>query len=288
MRRNIALIAALSLLGLSIGCGKSDTVLANDIKAKMFSDPDLKTANLDVSVKDGVATVSGSVRQAPIKQRALQLASSEPGVKNVNDQLSAPGSAPAGLPGAPPPAEQPVTSQIPADTLIPVRTERTIDSSLDHTGQQFPASLAEPVAVGDLVLPRGTGLTLVLMEDKRAGHFKGRSEVRVTLDGLVFQDQTYRLDSTSVDERGKSRGKNTAAKVGIGAVAGGLIGGLVGGGKGAAIGVGAGAGVGAGSQLFTHGQKVRIPAESVLDFRLREPVTITYLRSKLTATPNGQ
>jgi hypothetical protein len=287
MRKSIALAAALALLAMLAGCNHhDDTALATNIKAKMFSDPDLKVANLDVSVKDGVATVSGSVPQAPIKQRALQLASSEPGVKSVNDQVSAPGSAPAGAPGSPAPAEQPVTAQVPADTLIPVRTERSIDSSLDHAGQTFPAALAEPVTVGDLVLPPGTGLTLLLTEDKRTGHFKGRSEVRVTLDSLVFQDQTYHLDTTSVDERGKSRGKNTAAKVGIGAAAGGLIGGLVGGGKGAAIGLGAGAGVGAGSQLLTHGQKVRIPAESQLDFRLREPVTITYLRSKLTA--NGQ
>ncbi len=285
MRSRIALATLLLTLA---ACGKSDDVLANDIKAKLFSDPDLKAATLDVSVKSGVATVAGSVSQPALKQRALQLAQSEPGVKSVNDQVSAPGSPPAGAPGAPPPTEQPVTAQIPADTLLPVRTERAIDSSLDHAGQTFPASLSDPVAVADFVLPRGTPLTLLLALDKRAGHFKGRSEVEVTLTGLTFQDQNYQIASTYVDERGKSRGKNTAVKTGIGAAAGGILGGVFGGGKGAAIGLAAGAGAGAGSNFFTHGQKVRIPAEARLDFRLRDPVTITYYRSKLAPTSNAQ
>jgi len=78
-----------------------------------------------------------------------------------------------------------------------------------------------------------------------------------------------------VDEVGKARGKDTALKTGGGAGLGAIIGAIAGGGKGAAIGAGAGAGAGLGYQAFTHGQAVRVPAESVLTFRLRAPISVT-------------
>jgi hypothetical protein len=302
MRRTIVFaVILLTLLGLSIGCHKAvdDTTLANDIKAKMFSDPDLKASSVDVAVKDGVVTLSGSVSQASVKQKAEQLAGSIPGVKSVNDQVDAPGSpagttttaagAPASAPppssALPPstPAEQPVTAQIPAGKTVSIRTNSTIDSSVNRTGQTFAASLSEPIVVhNEVIVPKGTEVTLLLAEDKRAGHLKGRSEVELRLDHLTYQGQTYPLDSTVIEERGKSRGKDTGEKAAIGAGVGAVIGALAGHGKGAAIGAAAGGGAGVGYQLMTHGQSVKVPAESRLDFRLVEPVTVTYLKSKLS------
>jgi hypothetical protein len=55
---------------------------------------------------------------------------------------------------------------------------------------------------------------------------------------------------------------------------GGIIGALAGGGKGAAIGAGTGAGVGAGSEIITKGDQVKIPSETLLQFTLRQSVTV--------------
>jgi hypothetical protein len=63
--------------------------------------------------------------------------------------------------------------------------------------------------------------------------------------------------------------------VGGGAVLGAIIGGIAGGGKGAAIGAGAGSAAGAGVQVLTRGQQVKVPSETLLEFRLQQPVTIT-------------
>lgn len=76
---------------------------------------------------------------------------------------------------------------------------------------------------------------------------------------------------------GGSRGKNTAEKVGGGAALGAIIGALAGGGKGAAIGAGVGAAGGGVYQGATHGQQVRIPSETKLDFQLDQPVTVTVM-----------
>ncbi|MGH9704943.1 MAG: hypothetical protein ACRD4K_16325, partial [Candidatus Acidiferrales bacterium] len=55
---------------------------------------------------------------------------------------------------------------------------------------------------------------------------------------------------------------------------------IAGGGKGAAIGAGVGGGTGAVYQGATHGQQVNIPSETKLDFRLEQPITVTYMPKK--------
>jgi len=63
-------------------------------------------------------------------------------------------------------------------------------------------------------------------------------------------------------------------------VLGAIIGAIAGGGKGAAIGTIAGAGAGGAVQVLTHGQQIRIPSETTLDFRLEAPLTVTLLPDK--------
>ena len=74
-----------------------------------------------------------------------------------------------------------------------------------------------------------------------------------------------RRDSIGVNKR-------TGTYVGGGALLGAIIGGIAGGGKGAAIGAGAGAAAGAGTQVLTRGKNVKVPAESLLTFRLEQPL----------------
>jgi uncharacterized membrane protein YebE (DUF533 family) len=91
---------------------------------------------------------------------------------------------------------------------------------------------------------------------------------------LEYRGRSYRLSSTLYEEQGKARGKQTATRTGIGAAAGAIIGAIAGGGKGAAIGSAVGGGGAVGYQLFTRGQKVKIPSETMLAFRLTAPLTI--------------
>src|ERR1700692_495637 len=75
--------------------------------------------------------------------------------------------------------------------------------------------------------------------------------------------------------KGKGRGGDTAKKVTGGAVVGAIIGGVAGGGTGAAIGAGVGGAAGAGAEVLTRGRAVRVPSETLLEFRLDQPVTVT-------------
>jgi hypothetical protein len=79
-------------------------------------------------------------------------------------------------------------------------------------------------------------------------------------------------DVTAGNDKGIGKNKRTAQMVGGGAVLGTLLGAIAGGGKGAAIGAVAGAAAGGGVQVLTKGHEIRVPSETVLNFRLEEPL----------------
>jgi hypothetical protein len=164
---------------------------------------------------------------------------------------------------------------IPAGTSLSVRTIDAIDSTQNHVGDRFQASLEEPLTVDDnVVAAKGTDVYGRLEESKESGTFTGRSELRVALTGIVVDGKTVPLVTGDYELTGKSKGASTAKRTIGGAAIGSIIGAIAGGGKGAAIGAGAGAGVGAGSEIITKGEQVKIPSETLLEFTLEQSVSI--------------
>jgi len=86
-----------------------------------------------------------------------------------------------------------------------------------------------------------------------------------TRDGEKIDIVTSPVTAEAAANRGKD-----AAKIGVAAGAGAAIGAVAGGGKGAAI----GGLIGGGAGTALRGEAAEIPAETVLSFELRSPVTI--------------
>ena len=356
------LVLAVSVLSVffAMGCAKKadDAAIISNIQSQMFSDPQLKGADLKVTSANGEVTLSGTVPSDAARLDAFKLATQTTGVTKVNDQMSAgpaqsstvtgengstsqpaqesassaPATAPqpkasqssrktkrapvetapqqptqtaenippsppaieagatsspqpdvvpaaaAPAPAPPPPLPQPRNVVIPASSTVSIRMIDSVDSSVNHAGEVFHASLDAPLVVGDsVVVPRGADVYVRLAAASSAGHMKGKSELHLELVKMDFQGRSYGLVSDTYSQAGSSRGANTAKKVGGGAIVGALVGGLLGGGKGAAIGAGVGAGGGAVYQGATKGQQVKIPSETKLDFALSQPVTITVM-----------
>ena len=178
-------------------------------------------------------------------------------------------------PPPPPPPPQPVPVQVAAGTTITIRMIDGVDSSVNKAGEVFHASLDAPIVVGDnVVVPKGADVYVRLTSASSAGKMTGQSELKLALAKLEFQGQSYPLVSSTYSETGKSRGKDTATKIGGGAALGAIIGAIAGGGKGAAIGAAAGGGAGTVYQGATHGQQIKIASETKLDFQLEQPVTV--------------
>lgn len=173
------------------------------------------------------------------------------------------------------PAPSASSLTIPTGTTLVVRMIDGVDSSVNKVGDTFNASLEAPLVVGDTVLaPKGADVYGRLVESRQAGHIQGQSELRLELTGVKIHNQVVSIVTGAYEVAGQSRGKNSAEKVGGGAVIGALIGAIAGGAKGAAVGAGVGAGAGTAVQVMTHGQQVRVPSETVLNFTLQQPVTV--------------
>lgn len=180
----------------------------------------------------------------------------------------------APAPPPPPPVPQKVT--VPQGTTLAVRLVDSLDSETATQGQTFHATLDSPLAVeGDVAIPAGYDVEGHVVTVQSAGKFAGKSVLVLQLDRIRAGDKYYSLQTDQWKKEGGSRGKNTAEKVGAGAGIGAIIGAIAGGGKGAAIGAAAGGGLGGGIQAATKGQQIKLPSETVLNFTLQAPLTVT-------------
>jgi BON domain len=369
MRRRFVLALTVAAVGLGIGCAKglNDAGLAQNIKVQISADQQLKNSSLNVSVSQGVATLSGNVSDDAARLEAYKLAAQTPGVKKVDDQMSTvsappqaadnpqpappaaaapapaseqpkpdrkskrraaeaknsnlspqasdasnaqdsvgdsspatpaespappvdptqsaentsaatptPTASPAVAADAAPGAPEPKDIEIPAGMSIRVRMIDPVNSSVNKTGEVFHASLEYPIVVDNQpVVPKGADVFIRLTRASSAGSVSGRSELHLELVKLDYAGRSYALVSSTSSVVGGSKAKKTATSVGAGAVIGSIIGAIAGGGRGAAIGAGVGAAGGGVYAASTRGEQVKVPAETLLDFKLEQPATIT-------------
>jgi hypothetical protein len=228
------------------------------------------------------SAAQGSANPGPDNQAPTPDPAASTGPGPDSSSAPAPQSAPAAsaMTSQPAPAAQtPATDgtiTVPAGQTLLVRMIDGVDSKKNNVGDIFHASLETDLLVGNsLVARRGTDVYGRLAEAKEAGHLSGSAELELELTRMVINGRDYPLVSSDYNMKGKGRGGDTAKKVGGGAVLGAIIGAIAGGGRGAAIGAGAGSAAGAGVQVLTRGQQVKIPSETLLEFRLQQPVPVT-------------
>jgi outer membrane lipoprotein SlyB len=281
MNVRILFPAAACLLVLA-GCSKTPsntgahaTITLRDGKTISGTVQSTSATQMQVTGDDGV------VQTIPMSQvRGVEYADAEPTA----------GTPPAGGPAdAPDPVHEhhyhpdpaAVTTKtfvVPAGTQVSVRTEETIDSGHAAEGQTYAGEVTKDVrdSDGNCVIPRGANAQLRIISASKGGHFRGASDLVLDLASVSVGGQSYRVQSTSVGERGHSgvgANKRTAEFAGGGGAFGAIVGAIAGGGKGAAIGAGAGAGAGALTEILTKGT-IKVPVESVLTFRLEAPLSV--------------
>ena len=192
-----------------------------------------------------------------------------------------PASAPAAPadPAAPPPsvseASAPASIVLPAGTPIRVRLNTTLDTRRTERADPFTAVVYAPVVRnGAVVIPRGANVQGLVVSSRNSGRFKGRAHLSIELETIELGGTSVPVATDFVGVVSGGHKKRNFSFIGGGAGLGALIGGLAGGGRGALIGAGAGAGAGTGGAFLTGRKSARIPAESVLTFHLRRPLTV--------------
>ncbi len=269
-------ILLIVLCGLLISCAKQETTTTGPHATVLMRDGTEYAGNVTGTTPTEV-TVHGddnTTRTIAMKD-----------VKSIEyDDASAP---------PPPPAEQPkagakrarrqrshddhyhpeaaaVTSktyELAPGTEVPVRSEETIDSARAAEGQTYAAE----------VIPSGANAQIVIRSATKGGRIRGSSDLVLDLASVSVGGQMYQLSTTDMVKQGKTgmgANKRTAEYTGGGAAIGAIIGAIAGHGKGAAIGAGSGAAAGALTQIVTKGDSIKVPAETVLTFKLDKPLRV--------------
>jgi vacuolar-type H+-ATPase subunit E/Vma4 len=175
-----------------------------------------------------------------------------------------------------------IATTIPNGTELSVRTNESIDSKTATAGQTYSAVVNSDVldGFGKVTIPRGSDAELVI-RSADGGGITSASELVLDVTSVTVSGTRYLVSTGDLEReggQGVGANKKTAIMVGGGAAIGTLIGAIAGGAKGAAIGAAIGAGAGLGTQVLTRGKEVRVPAETLLTFRLDQDLRLQSLR----------
>ena len=163
---------------------------------------------------------------------------------------------------------------VPAGTRVLIRTTDAFDTGNLRKGARFTATLETNVkGEGTVVAPRGATVHGRVAEARSAGRRRGSSQLTLELTDIVINGTAHPIMTNQYDFTGRAEGGRTAQRVVRGTGLGTVVGGIAGGGRGAATGALVGAGAGSAASRGT-GQQIVIPRDTLLEFRLGQPVAL--------------
>jgi hyperosmotically inducible protein len=90
------LAALVGVAALTVACAQTDAGITTNVKSKMAADDSVKALEINVDTKNGIVTLTGDVDSAIAKERAVQIARTTDGVREVVDNITVTESAPTG------------------------------------------------------------------------------------------------------------------------------------------------------------------------------------------------
>jgi len=252
-----------SEITLNMDAGGTRTFLTKDIKSVEYGEPATGTKTATVPTNEP----GNAAKTTPHETRNESDTPARPETRYHPDKT----------------AIQTKTFEIPTGTEISVRNDETIDSAKAVEGQTYTAEVTSDVrdAHGAVVIPRGANAQLVIKSASSGGRIRGASDLDVALQSVSVDGQQYKVNTTDIRQEGNAgvgANKRTGEYVGGGAALGAIIGAIAGHGKGAAIGTASGAGAGAVTQILTKGSSIKIPAETLMTYRLERPLRVVERR----------
>jgi hypothetical protein len=141
-------------------------------------------------------------------------------------------------------------------------------------------------ASGNTIIPQGAPVSGVVEVSRRGGHFKGATILDLRLTELTLNGTSYPLQTSDLERYRKGKGRRSAGIIGGGSGLGMLVGGLTHGGVGLLAGGLVGGGAGTAVAAFTGKRNLDIPAESVVQFRLRDELVLQVPPQSSAPAPN--
>jgi hypothetical protein len=112
MKRLAGFVSACGLI-FTVACSQTDAGITTKVKTAMASDPIVKAYEVDVTTRNKVVTLSGSVETSAAKEQAVRIARRTDGVRDVIDRLH--------------------VNETAATSGLLNRSDRAVDSGVDRT-----------------------------------------------------------------------------------------------------------------------------------------------------------
>lgn len=258
----VALAATLLMSGLTLACTRAEAI--EEIPAG---------TEVTVVTQDG-SLVRGKI--ATVNPEVVTLTGERPNTttrvvrKSITEVKRA-----SAAPEAPAAAARVRTVTIPDNTVFDVRLDTALASDTSRAEDAVSGTLASPIVIDEVtVIPSGSTLTGHVTGAKESGNVKGRAELGLRFDRILFRSVTYDISTKPLYWVAEGTKKDDAVKIGVGAAAGAIIGAIAGGKKGAAIGTAVGAGGGTAVVLATDGEEIRLASGRNLKVSLTDPLVI--------------
>lgn len=232
----------LAILTLGVGCTKApnDAQLTSNIQSKLATDSGLQGKQLGVKAEAGTVTLSGTVDNDAEREAAARYASTEPGVKQVINNLTVAAPPPVDAAQAAPPAPAPAPAPAPVEESKPspspkprrhVRERREpspIDSnpapvasmtSAPAVAPPVPSTPPPPPPPKKVTIPSGTTLAVRLVDtidsetSQQGQTFHATLDSPLAVDGEVAIPSGYDVEGHLVEVKsaGKFAGQSVVA-----------------------------------------------------------------------------
>jgi hypothetical protein len=161
---------------------------------------------------------------------------------------------------------------VPQGTVLDVVLQQAISSKDAQRGEAFDAKLTRDVeSSGGVAIPAGSVVHGTVMAAAPGGRANAPASIVLALSDVELAGATYAVKTTTVTRKGQVDTKSQAE----GAAAGGFIGGVASKTKGFFKGAKTGANAGASTAAAITNKDISIGTDSVLAFRLEQPVNIS-------------
>jgi hypothetical protein len=189
-------------------------------------------------------------------------------------------SAPKRAAEAPPKPAAPRTFEVPQGTELTVVLINPISTATNKAGDDFTASLAEPLVVGgQTVVAKGALVNGRVVDAEASGRVSGKANIRLVLTSIAEAGKTHPIVTKPFVAEAEATKKRDAGLIGGAAGIGAAIGAIAGGKGGAAKGAIIGGAAGTGGVLATKGKEVEFDSESRLKFTLDKSVSLPKITS---------
>lgn len=156
---------------------------------------------------------------------------------------------------------------IPSGTRMVLRMVEGIDTRRHQVGHRFRAQLEGAMVVdGITAVPRGAFVYGRITQARQSGRAVGSSEMAIEFTDIMIDDALYEIATEGMQAKTGNEAANTVGRTARAAAIGALISGKSGAKTGAAV--------GAGASLLIGGTSINVPAGTILETRLRVPVTV--------------